>query len=314
MAAADSSPPVFLNAAADEARHRALAESLGAQLPELRLVRPGDDFDPRDVRHIFTWAPMPDWAAYPNLRTVFSVSAGVDQFAQLPARVRLIRMVDPNNTRRVREFVLAACLACLRELPAYADQQRRQLWQPRPGRFIADTRVGVLGLGEIGRTTAEALTALGFEVHGWARRLHRLERVQCHAGEAGLSALLGAVDIVVCLLPLTPETRGILNAALFRRMRPGSALVHVGRGAHCVLDDLRAALESGQLSQALLDVFEHEPLPPHHDGWTLPNCLVTPHVAGRIDPATATANITRNLLRERDGLPLLWQVDRSVGY
>lgn len=314
MTVSEVGPMLFLNASPDDARHRTLKDALDAHLPEVQIVREGDDFDPVQVQDIFTWTPMPDWTVYPNLRTVYSVSAGVDQFTDLPPQVRLIRMVDPKNTLRVKEFVLSACFACLREYPAYAHQQVRREWAPRPAAFIGDTSVGILGLGEIGKVTAASLANVGFEVHGWARHLYQIEDLHCHVGQDGLSDMMRSVDIVVCLLPLTPETRGILNADLFNRMRSGASLVHVGRGAHCNIADLRQALSSGQLSQAVLDVFEVEPLPRDHEGWTLPNTIVTPHVAGRIGPRTATNNIVQNMLRDREGLPLFWEVDRSVGY
>ncbi|MER5173671.1 2-hydroxyacid dehydrogenase [Thioclava kandeliae] len=305
---------IFLNAAAGEDRHAALVEAIGRALPDVPVVRPDNGMDPARITEIFTWLPMPDWQVYPNLRTVYSVSAGIDQFADLPAHVRLVRMVDPNNARRVCEFVQAACLACLRNLPKYAARQVTRDWVPATAPFMSDTTVGILGLGEIGAMTAGRLAAMGFCVEGWSRTPRQIDGVVCHSGADGLDALLAQADILVCLLPLTPSITGILDAGLFARMKQGSSLVQVGRGAHCVLPDLRAALKNGQLSQAMLDVFETEPLPAEHPGWDLPNCLVTPHIAGRIEPASAVANIVTNLCRDRAGEPLLWQVDREKGY
>ena len=280
----------------------------------MTLAVPEDSPAPEAVRYAFTWLPLPDWNLYPNLEVVFSVSAGVDQFHDLPDHVRLIRMVDSRNNQRVGEYVLAACLACLRDFPRYAHNQIGKTWAPAPGRFIADTTVGLLGFGEIGQLAATRLANTGFPVAAWSRSRKPDAPIPQHTGPDGLEALLASSDIVVCLLPLTSETRGLLNADFFRRMKPGSSLVHVGRGAHCDLKALGSALSNGHLSQAIVDVFEDEPLTPSNPAWDQPNLSVTPHVAGRIDPETAVANILDNLQRHRDGLPLLWQVDRALGY
>jgi glyoxylate/hydroxypyruvate reductase A len=280
----------------------------------IRLVRSDETYDPNDIRYVFTWQPLEDWAAFPNLEIVFSVSAGVDQFVDLPDHITLIKMVDPNNTQGVVDYVITSCLAITRGFPVYAEQQRLKLWQPQPIASFAETHVAILGLGEIGTRTASALKSLGFRVSGWSRRKRDLEGITCISGEDGVFSLLGEADIVVCLLPLTPETRGLMSASFFAQMKHGAGLVHAGRGAQCVFDDLGAALKSGQIGAAVLDVFDTEPLPETSPVWDFPNCLITPHVAGRTDAETAARNVAENLTRHLQGKDLLWQVDREKGY
>jgi glyoxylate/hydroxypyruvate reductase A len=172
----------------------------------------------------------------------------------------------------------------------------------------------ILGLGEIGLATARKLASVGFNVSGWSRTPRDLEGVTCVAGKTGYLSVLPSADIVVCLLPLTYETRGLLAQPFFAQMKHGAAIVHAGRGGQCVFPDLADALRSGQIGNAVLDVFETEPLPATDESWAMPNCLITPHVAGRTDARTAAENVSKNLLRLRAEEPLLWRVDRTAGY
>tara|TARA_R110000868_G_C10973150_1_gene771273 strand:+ start:26665 stop:27582 length:918 start_codon:yes stop_codon:yes gene_type:complete len=298
----------------DAEREAVFREMVESGFPDLTFVTPQDSFAASQVRYIFTWLPMADWSDYPALEVVFSVSAGVDQFTDLPSHVTLIRMQDPGNTQRVVDFVMTGALACLRNLPEHGAAQRQGEWRALPSRLVSDTHVGVLGLGDIGRRAAEALCRVGFAVSGWARSSKSLEGIRCLTGAQGLRQMLGDCDIVVCLLPLTPETERLMDADFFAAMKPGSSLVHAGRGRHCDDAALGAALRSGHLKNAVLDVFDTEPLPPEDPRWHLPRTLITPHVAGHIDPVTAAENVRENLARHRDGQPLRWQVDLTKGY
>tara|TARA_R110000737_G_scaffold139511_4_gene170324 strand:- start:687 stop:1607 length:921 start_codon:yes stop_codon:yes gene_type:complete len=298
----------------DKDREAIFREMIAQNFPDLAFVTTAEKFDREAVRYLFTWLPAKDWAVYPNLEVVFSVSAGVDQFADLPAHVTLIRMQDPGNTQRVVDYVLTGALACLRNLPEHGQAQRAGEWRMMAAPLISETRVGVMGLGDIGARAAEALVRLGFQVSGWARSDKVIEGVSCHSGPEGLARMLGESDIVVCLLPLTPETERMMNAEFFAAMKPGASLVHAGRGKHCDDAALEAALSSGHLKSAVLDVFDTEPLPKDDPRWQLPRTLITPHVAGHIDPATAAGNVQQNLTRHRAGEALLWQVDRVKGY
>ncbi|MBU0641660.1 MAG: glyoxylate/hydroxypyruvate reductase A [Alphaproteobacteria bacterium] len=298
----------------DTDRIDAFRATFARDLPDVTLVTPQEAFDPAQVRYVFTWLPLPDWSIFPALEIVFSVSAGVDQFATLPPDLALIKMSDPNNTRMVVEYVLSGCLACLRDLPSYAWAQRHQDWNAAPVRCAADTHVAVLGLGEIGCLAAEALRDIGFQVSGWSRSQKHLPGVTCITGIEARDHLLSQADIVVCLLPLTPETRRILNRETFVKMKPGASLVHAGRGAHCDFGALAEALERGHLRNAVIDVFDTEPLPEGDAVWALPRTFLTPHIAGRTDAQTGAQNVATNIARHKGGLDLLWQVDRRKGY
>lgn len=271
--------------------------------------------DPADVRYLACWKP-PAFERFPNLEIVFSTGAGVDQFdlAGLPARVPLVRMVEPSLTEGMVEYVALAVLALHRDLVAYVDQQRRRAWGEFDIRPAAERRVGLLGLGELGRACAARLRSLGFPVSGWTRRPREVPGVACHAGPEGLSAFLAATDILVCLLPLTPETRGILDARLFAALPAGASVVNAGRGGHLNAPELLAALDSGHLAAAVLDVFEPEPPPPDHPVWTHPKVLLTPHAASRTEPRSGVAFVLDAIRRHRAGEPLVGVVDRARGY
>jgi glyoxylate/hydroxypyruvate reductase A len=291
----------------------AVFEAAFADLP-IALKHIDAAYDPNDIRYVFTWQPLEDWSRFPNLEVVFSVSAGVDQFIGLPDQIALIKMVDPNNTQSVVDYVLTACLAITRGFPIYAEQQKRKVWEQRPVVPLAQVQVAILGLGDIGTQTALTLATVGFQVGGWSRSPRDIAGVRSVSGDDGYLSLLPQADIVICLLPLTPQTRGLLSASFFAQMKPGAALVHVGRGAQCVFEDLGAALNSGQIGAAVLDVFDIEPLPPTSAIWDYPNCLMTPHVAGRTDAETAVGNVVENLRRHLQSMDLLWQVNRKKGY
>ncbi|MBC7781143.1 MAG: glyoxylate/hydroxypyruvate reductase A [Proteobacteria bacterium] len=271
-----------------------------------------------DIEVAFVWRhPEGDLARYPNLRAVFSLGAGVDGTLGdplYPRQVPLVRMVDPDLAVSMTEFVIAAVLRHHCDLDHYAHLQREARWEKRVRPSAAGRVVGVMGLGALGARAALALTALGFEVRGWSRTIRTVAGLETFAGEAGLSAFLAATQILVCLLPLTPETRGILDAQTFAQMPRGSHLVNVARGAHVVEGDLIAALDSGQLAGATLDVFDVEPLPAGHAFWHHPRVLITPHVASLTSVATAAILVVENLRQWRAGGALLNVVDVQRGY
>ncbi|MGA7985497.1 MAG: NAD(P)-dependent oxidoreductase, partial [Burkholderiales bacterium] len=178
----------------------------------------------------------------------------------------------------------------------------------------AERSVGLLGLGELGRSVAQRLLALDFRLCGWSRRQKEIERIECFAGPDGLDAMLAKCGALVCLLPLTPETRGILDARSLALLPRGACVINVARGAHLVEADLIAALDAGHLAHAYLDVFETEPLPASHPFWSHPGVSLTPHVAALTDPRTALPLVIRNLERAQRGEPPEAQVDRAAGY
>ena len=225
-----------------------------------------------------------------------------------------MRLVDPDLIAQMGEYVCAAALWFHRRFDDYARQQGENLWRPLPPPLTSKRRVGILGLGEIGQDVAAKLVALGFPVHGWSRRPKHLPQVTGYHGDGQLEAFLSQSNILVCLLPLTPATRGILNRDTFARLPAGAYLINVARGGHLVEDDLLEALAGGQIAGAALDVFNQEPLPPEHPFWQHPQIKITPHVAGLTRAETAAPQIAENLARLARGEPLLRRVDAGRGY
>lgn len=238
---------------------------------------------PEDVRIALVWDPEPGrLAQYPNLGLILCSGAGVDAIVRDPALppVPVVRLATPGAAQRMGEYVCWAALSLLRDARRFARNQAAGRWEYFEPRFSApDCRVGVLGLGVLGGRAAEMLAALGFQVAGWSRSRKAIPGVESFAGEAELDAFVARSDILVCLLPDTAATRGILSAPLLAKLPRGAGIVNAGRGTHQVFGDLMAALESGQLSGAVLDVFEDEPLRPDHPAWHHPRILVTPHCA-----------------------------------
>lgn len=287
-----------------------------AEAPDLALV----DWSPKaaaGARYLVAWTPPGDLArAMPALSVLFNLGAGVDHLssAAIGEAVSLVRMVDPELTRSMVEYVLLAVLAQHRDLPAYVEAQRDGRWEARPVRRAADHTVGILGLGVLGKAAAAALAGLGFPVRGWSASPKAIDGIETFAGRAALPRFLHGVRSLVCLLPLTDDTRGILDAALFAALPEGAGLVNVGRGGHLVEADLAAALDSGRLASAVLDVLAAEPPPAAHPLFAHPRVIATPHVASTTHPATAARQVIEAVRRHRDGLPMANVVDRTRGY
>jgi glyoxylate/hydroxypyruvate reductase A len=301
----------------DPVRGREWAEVFAREAPQLPFHIWPDIGDPLQVRFLAAWEPPPDIGdVFPNLQVLFSTGAGVDQFdlSQLPADLPVVRMVEPGIINGMVEYVSWAVLALHRDVLQYRRQQRRAQWKVVPVRPAAQCRVGVLGLGSLGRAALTKLQGYGFDCAGWSRSRHTLDGVRCYAGSDDLPAFLARTNVLVCLLPLTAETRGFLNGELFAQLPRGAGLVHVGRGPQLVAQDLLAALEQGQLSDAVLDVTDPEPLPPEHAFWQHPNIWLTPHIASMTQPGTAAQVVLDNLRRFEAGEPMVGRVDRALGY
>lgn len=257
-------------------------------------------------------------ATLPRLRLVLSLGMGVDHvFADpaLPKGVPVVRLVDPDLVNRMSEYCALAVLRYHRNADAYDAFQRARQWKALPNEPAGASRgVGILGLGEIGRDLAAKLAPFGFRLAGWSRTPKLVPGVESYHGAEGFKPFLAKSEIAVCLLPLTPETEGILNAAAFAALPKGAVVVNAARGGHVVDADLLAALDSGHVAAAQLDVFRQEPLPPEHPFWTHPKVRITPHNAGLTNPETAAAQIVENLRRLRAGEKLLNVVDPARGY
>jgi glyoxylate/hydroxypyruvate reductase A len=274
--------------------------------------------DPAEIDYVFAWhPPVGLMARLTHLQVIFSLGAGVESLlanTEIPEALPLIRMVDPSLATGMAEFVTMQVLHYHRRMPEVAANQRAGLWQPLRPPVAADRTVGILGFGQLGAYCAECLLRLGFDVAVWSRSPKRAPGMTCFAGQAELSAFLARSEIVVCLLPLTPDTVGILDATAFAAMPRGGFVINVGRGKHVVEPDLLAALDSGQIAGATLDVFAVEPLPEAHPFWAHERVTVVPHISALTQPRTAVPVIADNIRRHRAGLPLLHAVDRARGY
>ena len=286
-------------------------------LPDVRFVSEVGDVDPAEVRYLMTWTVPEDLIArFPNLEAIFSVGAGVDHLLgmRLPQGVKLVRMIDPGLTSLMRDYVVMSVLALHRRLPAYLELQRRREWTNLEFSWADERRVSVLGLGTLGQAALHALKPFGFQLAGWSRSSKALPGIQCHHGDDGLKAMLAQTDILVCLLPLTAETRHILNADLFAQLPQGASLIQVGRGEHLVQDDLLQALDSGHLEAAIIDVTTPEPLPADHAFWSHPKVILTPHIAAHTRAETAAESTIRSLQQLLKGEAPLGLVDLAGGY
>jgi len=287
-------------------------------LPRLRQAMPKDRFflSPEEEIDVALVATPPPGTFEPlkRLKLVQSLWMGVERLLADPAfpkGVPLARLVDPGMVAAMSETVLAHVLDWHRHHYYYRLEQDARRWNRLRQYLASDRTIGLLGLGELGGDVAEKLGALGFNIVGWSRRPKKLPGVTCFTD---LDAVLVRSDVVVCLLPLTPQTHHILNARTLRRIRLGGAVINVARGGHLVAEDLIAALDSGHLAHAYLDVFEHEPLPHDHPLWTHPGITITPHTAALTEPRTAIPKIVENVERLRRGEPPLNLVDLDAGY
>ncbi|GGK25259.1 2-hydroxyacid dehydrogenase [Salinarimonas ramus] len=291
--------------------------------PERKVVTLDEPFDRREVHYVVSWKhPHGALSGLPNLAAIFSLGAGVDHIMADPRLpdAPVVRVVDADLTTRMSEYVVLHALAHMRQLPRYMAQQRAGTWED--DRFqpcAGDVRVGVMGLGELGRDAAAKLRTMGFRVAGWSRTGRTMDGVETHSGEEGLDAFLARTDILVVLLPLTEATRGILNLDLFAKLAKdgplgGPILINAGRGGLQVEGDILAALESGVLKAASLDVFEVEPLPAESPLWTHPRVIVTPHNAAMSHPDTISRLIADQIARLESGGALTNVVDPQAGY
>lgn len=295
----------------------AWTEALAAHLPDLDIRVYPDVGAPEAVRYALVWKPPQGFLArFPGLRLVVNLGAGVDALLardDLPD-VPITRISDPNMARMMAGYVLFAVLRYARDIPLFERAKRERRWAYVHPREACETRVGVLGLGELGATAAAELVRHGFDVRGWSRSPKSLAGVSCVHGKDALPRFLSELDIAVVMLPLTPETRRLLGRDMLSALLAGAKLINVSRGAVVDEQALLEALKSGHIAEATLDVFETEPLPPEHPFWTMENVLITPHLASVALPRSAAQQIAENIRRVRSGREVLNRVDPRRGY
>jgi glyoxylate/hydroxypyruvate reductase A len=273
---------------------------------------------PAEVLLVASWKhPHGEMKKFPRLKCIASLGFGVDHVLRdpdLPAGVPVTRLVDQGMIDAMSAYVLTAVFSHIGQLHLFRQDQAQKQWKARRPKHPQEVRVGIMGLGHLGSDAARKLRWLGFPVSGWSRTAKALEGIRCFAGDEGLEAFLPCADILICLLPLTPATEGILNRRTLAKLPPAAYVINVARGEHLVEEDLLAALESGQVSGACLDVFRQEPLPESHPFWSHPRVTVTPHIASLTIPKAVAPQIIENYHRVRAGLPPLHVVDVQRGY
>ncbi len=290
-------------------------EGLGQALPgaSIEVWQPGAA--PADFAVV--WAPPQQFLdEQPGLKALFNIGAGVDALLKLrlPAGAKVVRLDDAGMSVQMAEYVCHAVIRHFREFDRYEADMREGRWSFRKPRSRADFPVGVMGLGVLGARVAQALSVFEFPVHGWSRTPKALEGVRTHHGDGGFQTFLSSCRVLVNLLPLTPDTRDILNRQTLGRLMPGGYLVNVARGAHLVEDDLLALLDSGHLAGATLDVFRTEPLPTEHPFWRHPKLTLTPHTSARTLRDESIAQIAGKIRALQAGQPVAGVVDPVRGY
>jgi glyoxylate/hydroxypyruvate reductase A len=271
-----------------------------------------------DITFALCWNHPPgEFKKHKNLKCIASLGAGVDHILRdpdLPAGVPITRVVEHCMAQSMSEYVVLAVLNYCRQFDSFRTDQSQKRWRPRIPLLAADMRIGIMGLGQLGKDAAKKLSYLGFPVSGWSQTPKAIEGVTCLAGDDALDDFLSQTRILICMLPLTLKTEGILNHETFAKLPAGAYVVNTARGQHMVEKDLLAALDSGQLDGACLDVFEIEPLPEDHPFWSHPKIIVTPHISSITHPRAVAPQIIENYQRARNGEPLLHVVDVARGY
>lgn len=298
------------------------ARAFSEALAPYRVVRRGDDFDPSDVRYIFVWKPKPDaFDGLVNLKAVLSLGAGVDALLKHPRLpdAPIVRFVDEDLSQRMSDYVVAHVTMHHRQFSRFRDDQKARRWSQYYPPAAGETTVGIMGMGVLGQDAVTRLRPLGFDLRSWSRTPKVIEGVEGFTGPEAFDAFLAGTDILVNLLPLTPETTGILNRETFAKLRRdrlqgGPVIINAARGGHQKEADIVAALEDGTLGAASLDVFEVEPLPQDSPLWAQPNCYITPHIAAISNEQSGVSYFSAILRNHEAGTALPNVVDRKRGY
>lgn len=295
-----------------------LAQLFRAELPDYEVLTEQPKAGDADVPYIVVGRPLPGVIrAVPGLKLVLSLNAGIEHLlasGEVPDHLPIVRLVDDGLALGMAEWVLAQALAWHRNLLLYADQQARGEWTPRPEKLANERKVTVLGAGALGRPVAEHFVRFGFDTRVWARSRHEIEGATTYAGMDQLANAVRGSDILVNLLPLTNETADIVDVNVIGMLTDGAFFINGARGGHVVDADLLAALDSGKLSGAALDVFRIEPLPSDDPLWKHPKVRLSPHVAAPTHQHMAVKEMVSNIKRFERGEPVLHAVDRKLGY
>ncbi len=292
-------------------------KALKAAAPDIEVYSCLEDHPKEKIKMALVWKHSPgSLKAYPNLRCIASSGAGVDFIfsdVEAPVHLPITRVVDPMLASDMSEHVTAVIFAYLKNLNQYKLDQQQQIWNPIGYARIKDFTVGILGLGTLGALLAKNLVHFGFQVQGWSQSRKSLPSVTAYTGETALHAFLSTTNVLVCLLPLTPNTEGILNKELFDQLPKGSFVINVARGGHLVDEALLQALQSDHLSGAALDVFHEEPLAKEHPFWSHPKVHISPHCASVSDASSVAPQIIENYrnLLNRKALQNLVSMDRG---
>lgn len=295
---------------------RILMQVFQKHAPHIAITTPNQP-EAKQARTAACWFPdLAQLQHLPQLNLLHSIAAGVEHLdlAHAPQQYRVCRVLDATHQQGMLDYVLWGILYFQRHFDRYIAQAQQQIWQQQRQRSRQDLCVGVMGLGHMGAFVAQALAELGYRVVGWSNSAKQLNHVTSFSGLAQQGQFLAQCDVLVNLLPLTPATQGIVNAELLAQLKSGAALIHCGRGQHLVQEALLAALDTGQLSGAILDVFEQEPLLKDHPYWQHPKILVTPHIASHAPLSAVVQQIVDNDLRLQQGQNLLHEVDLTRGY
>ncbi|MCP4328661.1 MAG: glyoxylate/hydroxypyruvate reductase A [Alphaproteobacteria bacterium] len=293
-------------------------DELGRHVPDLDLRVWPEIGDKDDIDYALVWRPeIGLLRSLPKLKAILSLGAGVDHIFRdpdLPPGVPIARIVDPNLTARMTEYVLLYVLRYHRQVPTYEAFQADRIWRMLDQPAAGERPVGIMGLGELGADAGRQLADLGFDVAGWSRTKKDIAGIESFHGADGLETFLARTEILICLLPLTAATEGILGASLFAGLPDGAYLINAARGRHLVEEDLIPALDSGRLAGATLDVFREEPIPADHPFWRHPRITITPHVASISDPRSVAGLVADNIRRVEAGDQPLNLVDPAAGY
>ncbi|CAM3639587.1 MULTISPECIES: 2-hydroxyacid dehydrogenase [Sphingobacterium] len=290
---------------------------INKHLPETKVEIYPDIQNYDEVEFALCWKPEAGYYThFPNLKVIQSGGAGIDHLfpKSIPSHIHTCRIVDPMLKSDMFEHVLTCVMHSMKNFSAYVREQRKKHWHPLVYKSIGQTCITVLGLGEIGGYVAERLVELGFQVNGWSNSPKNIQGVISFTGIEGLSLAVEQTDFVVNVLPLTDATSGILNHEFFSLCPKGTVLLNVGRGDHLVDDDLIEAIDKGQITDAYLDVFHQEPLPPEHLFWNCSSIFITPHVASRTNIGSSVLQVVDNYRRMAAGQPLLNEVSLKKGY